>query len=172
MVGGGDSAMEEAIFLTKFADECHRRPPAGEFRASKIMHDRACANPKIDFVSNAVVEDVLGRGQRQRRPRCATLNTDERASSQADGVFVAIGHDPNTELFLGQLDTTTRATSMTKPSSTRDEHRRRLRGRRRADHMYRQAVTAAGSGCMAALDAERCFRPRKGHPHVPRSTAT
>jgi thioredoxin reductase (NADPH) len=154
VIGGGDSAMEEASFLTKFASNVsivHRR---NEFRASKIMLDRAAANPKIDFRTDTVVDDILGDG-RVSGIRLRNIVTDEVEDKPVDGVFVAIGHVPNTELFTGQLAMDDNGYLITKPDSSRTDVDGVFACGDVQDHTYRQAITAAGSGCMAAIDAER-----------------
>ena len=166
VVGGGDSAMEEAVFLTKFADKVtvvHRRD---DFRASPIMLDRAKANPKIDWVTNAVVEEVLGEEGKVSAVRLRDVNTDEATEIEADGLFVAIGHDPNTSLFLDQLDHDEAGYLETQPGSTATNIEGVFAAGDVVDHTYRQAVTAAGSGAMSALDAERLLSSEEGHEHT------
>jgi len=164
VVGGGDSAMEEAIFLTKFANKVtliHRRP---EFRASPIMIDRARANEKIEFLAPAVVEEVVADNGQTSSVRVRHLDTGELQEISAQGLFVAIGHDPNTKLFLDQLDHDQAGYLVTEPGSTRTNIEGVFAAGDVVDHTYRQAVTAAGSGTMAALDAERWLAAREGHP--------
>jgi thioredoxin reductase (NADPH) len=163
VVGGGDSAMEEAVFLTKFANKVslvHRR---NDFRASQIMIDRARANDKIEFVTPAAVEEVLAENGQTSAVRIRDLDTDELRELPAHGLFVAIGHDPNTKLFLEQLDHDEAGYLVTKPGSTETNVEGVFAAGDVVDHTYRQAVTAAGSGAMSALDAERWLAAREGH---------
>ena len=155
VVGGGDTAMEEATFLSRFASKItlmHRR---NEFRASKIMLERARANPKIEIMTPVVVEEVLDVSKGGVEG-VRVLNTDTKVSSvvPAEGLFVAIGHDPNTKPFVGQLTMDANGYLV-----THDGPKTNVEGVFAAgdvqDHVYRQAITAAGSGCMAAIEAER-----------------
>jgi len=156
VVGGGDSAVEEATFLTKFATKVsliHRREA---LRASKIMQDRAFANPKIQFVWNTVVDEVLGRKDTGVTGlKLRNVKTDQLSELQVDGLFVAIGHNPNTEIFKGQIDLDSHGYIKTQPDSTRTNIMGVFACGDVQDPVFRQAVTAAGSGCMAAIEAER-----------------
>jgi thioredoxin reductase (NADPH) len=157
VVGGGDTAMEEATFLTKFASKVtviHRRDA---LRASKIMQQKAFDNPKIDFAWDSAVDEILGsRDAGVTGLRLKNLKTDE-ASTHDDvrGVFIAIGHKPNTEVFAGQLEMDANGYLVTQPGTTRTSVPGVFAAGDVQDHVYRQAVTAAGTGCMAAIDAER-----------------
>ena len=154
VVGGGDSALEEATFLTRFADKVtviHRRK---ELRGSKIMQDRAFANPKIEFRWNSVVEEVKGDG-RLEGIVLRDVETDATSHLAVSGMFVAIGHDPLTSLFRGQVDLDDEGYVITEPGSARTSVAGVYAGGDVQDRTYRQAITAAGTGCMAALEAER-----------------
>jgi thioredoxin reductase (NADPH) len=156
VVGGGDSAMEEASFLAKFANDVkvvHRRD---EFRASKIMIDYARSKDNVEFITNATVEEVLGTDEgRVTGVRLSDTITGEHRDLPADGLFVAIGHDPTTGLFKDILDMDEAGYLLTQPGSTATNIEGVFAAGDVVDHTYRQAVTAAGMGCMAALDAER-----------------
>ncbi|TML67715.1 MAG: thioredoxin-disulfide reductase [Actinobacteria bacterium] len=155
VVGGGDSAMEEATFISRFASKVYLVHRREEFRASPIMVDRARADEKIEFVLNKTVEEVLGDAK-VTGVRLRDTVTGEVSELEADGFFVAIGHDPNTGLFLDQLDHEAETGYLaTKAPSTATNIPGIFAAGDVQDHVYRQAVTAAGSGCAAALDAER-----------------
>jgi thioredoxin reductase (NADPH) len=161
VVGGGDSAMEESNFLTKFASRVHllhRRP---EFRASKIMVDRARANEKIHFVTPVVVEEItdVSKGGVETL-RLRNTQTNKESNLAVEGIFVAIGHDPNTKVFRGKLDMDENGYLITHHGSHTNVPGVFAAGDVQ-DHHYRQAVTAAGSGCMAAMDAEKFLDAHK-----------
>jgi thioredoxin reductase (NADPH) len=163
VVGGGDSAFEEALFLTKFATQVHLVHRRDEFRASRIMVDRARANDKLDFVLNAEVVEILGDAKVEAL-RLRSTETGETWEVEADGLFVAIGHDPNTALFRDQLESDANGYLITRGGTTETNIPGVFAAGDVQDHVYRQAVTAAGSGCMAALDAERFLASLEGHP--------
>lgn len=154
VVGGGDSALEEAMFLTKFATKVtliHRRDA---LRASKIMQERALANERIQFLWNTVVTDLEG-GAKLEGAVLRNVVTGEESRLAVTGLFVAIGHQPNTDVFKGQLSMEDTGYLVTVPGSTRTDVEGVFACGDVQDHTYRQAITAAGSGCMAAIDAER-----------------
>ncbi|MCC6339763.1 MAG: thioredoxin-disulfide reductase [Acidimicrobiia bacterium] len=160
VVGGGDSAVEEALFLTKFASRVtivHRRD---ELRASKIMQERAFAEPRISFLWNTVVDDVRGDTTVEALV-VRDVVTGEVSELEVEGMFVAIGHDPNTEIFRGQLDLDADGYVLTAPSSTATSVDGVFAAGDVQDHVYRQAITAAGTGCMAAIEAERWLGARR-----------
>jgi thioredoxin reductase (NADPH) len=154
VVGGGDSAIEEASFLTKFASKVtliHRRD---SFRASKIMQDRALSNPKIEMLWNTAVTDIVGKDQLESISLKNTV-TGEESSMNVAGLFIAIGHRPNTDVFKGVIDMEDSGYLITRPDSTYTNIEGVFACGDVKDHVYRQAITAAGSGCMAAIDTER-----------------
>ena len=161
VVGGGDSAIEEALFLTKFATRVtviHRRD---ELRASKIMQERAFANDKIEFRWNSAVDEVLGNGKVEG-VRLRDTVTSEESELPVEGMFIAIGHDPNTKLFEGQLEMDTNGyLVLPHAGSTRTSVEGVFAAGDVADHVFRQAITAAGTGCMAAIEAERWLEAKK-----------
>jgi thioredoxin reductase (NADPH) len=155
VVGGGDSAMEEATFLTKFASRVtiiHRRD---EFRASRIMAERALANPKIDVEWDTVVEEILGPDGKVSGVKVRNVHTGEQRTLDVTGVFVAIGHDPRSGLFADQVETDEDGYVAVDTPSTRTNLAGVFACGDLVDHTYRQAITAAGTGCAAAIDAER-----------------
>jgi thioredoxin reductase (NADPH) len=162
VVGGGDTAVEEATFLTKFASKVtiiHRRD---KLRASKIMQDRATKNPKIGFIWDSAVTEVLGvEAGCVSGVRVKNLKTGHTSDLACGGLFIAIGHEPNTKLFIGQLETDEHGYLKTRPGSTATNLPGVFASGDVQDHVYRQAITAAGSGCMAAIDAERYLESLK-----------
>ncbi|MEO8210047.1 MAG: thioredoxin-disulfide reductase [bacterium] len=159
VVGGGDTAMEEANYLTRHASEViliHRR---SEFRASKIMLDRARSNPKIKFVTDTIVEEILGKIEEERRcvtgVRVKNLTTNKVYEIECSGFFTAIGHEPNSKIFKGILEMDENGYLITKKSTSETNVEGVFACGDVQDNYYRQAVTAAGTGCMAAIDAER-----------------
>ena len=154
VVGGGDSAIEEATFLTKFAAKVSLLVRRDELRASRIMQDRAVANPKIELVWNTVVDELVGESKLEGAVIRNTV-TGETSTLPVTGLFVAIGHRPNTDLFKNVLDMEDSGYLITRPGSSYTNVDGVFACGDVQDHTYRQAITAAGSGCMAAIDAER-----------------
>jgi thioredoxin reductase (NADPH) len=160
VVGGGDTAMEEANFLTRYASHLYLIHRRNEFRATKIMIDRARANEKIEFVTPAVVEKILADSAGVEGIRLRNPDTNALREIEVHGVFVAIGHDPNTAVFRGKLETDPNGYLLSTNGSTTTVPGVFIAGDVQ-DHRYRQAVTAAGSGCMAAMDAEKFLEEHK-----------
>ncbi|TDB75766.1 thioredoxin-disulfide reductase [Actinomadura sp. KC216] len=168
VVGGGDTAMEEAIFLTKFARSVtviHRRD---QLRASKIMQDRAFANEKIKFLWDSEVTAIHG-DDRVTSVTVRNTKSGEQSSLEITGLFIAIGHDPRSELFAGQLETDTDGYLLVDAPSTRTKVPGVFACGDVVDHIYRQAITAAGTGCSAAIDAERWLQDRDAAETVPQA---
>ncbi|HLZ52157.1 MAG TPA: thioredoxin-disulfide reductase [Candidatus Acidoferrum sp.] len=160
VVGGGDSAMEEANFLTRYASKVYLIHRRNDFRASKIMIDRARANQKVEFLTPFVIEDILAPKGHVEGARLRNLQSKEPREIVVDGVFVAIGHDPNSTVFKGKLEMDANGYLIAKHGSLTSVPGVFIAGDVQ-DHRYRQAVTAAGSGCMAALDAEKFLEEHK-----------
>jgi len=164
VVGGGDSALEEALYLSRLGrrvDVVHRRDT---LRASKIMQERALTNPKIEFIWNTMVEDVLDVDKgKVTGVRLKNVKTDAREERPVDGLFVAIGHQPNTQIFRGQVELLPNDYIKVKPGTTETSVPGVFAAGDAQDFTYRQAVTAAGTGCMAALEAERYLETTEAH---------
>ena len=164
VVGGGDSAIEEALFLTKFASKVHLIHRRDSLRASKIMQDRAFANEKIVPMWHTVVDDLIGTDKLEGA-RVRNVETGAVSTLPVTGLFVAIGHRPNTDLFEGTLDMEENGYLVTKPGSSYTNVEGVFACGDVQDHTYRQAITAAGSGCMAAIDAERWLEASRHAAH-------
>ena len=160
VVGGGDSAMEESNFLSRYATKVYLIHRRDEFRASKIMIDRARANAKVEFVTPSVVDEILAPEGTVSGVRLHNVKTNEKREIKVDGVFVAIGHDPNSIVFRGKLEMDENGYLISRNGSLTGVPGVFIAGDVQ-DHRYRQAVTAAGSGCMAALDAEKFLEEHK-----------
>ncbi len=163
VVGGGDTAVEEATFLTKYASKVHLVHRRGELRASKIMQERARKNPRIELVWNAVVDEVLGDGKAVTGVRLKSTKDGSTRELPLKGVFMGIGHEPNTRVFRGQLEMNEVGYLTVQSPSTRTSVEGVFAAGDVADPTYRQAVSAAGMGCMAAIDAERWLAEKGIH---------
>lgn len=161
IVGGGDTAMEEATFLTRFASKVYIVHRRDSFRASKIMVDKALNNPKIEVLWNSAIEDIMG-DKVVESVKIRNLEKNEVYEKKLQGVFIAIGHKPNTDLFKGQLEMNDVGYLKTKPGTSYTSVEGVFAAGDVADHVYRQAITAAGTGCMAAIDSERWLE-KQGH---------
>lgn len=163
VVGGGDTAMEEAQFLTRFASKVYLVHRRDHFRASKIMADRVLKNPKVQIVWNSEVTEVLGDGKSMTGAKVKNVVTGEVTEMPVTGLFLAIGHKPNTDLFKGVLDMNETGYLVTQPNTTYTNVPGVFAAGDVQDHVYRQAITAAGTGCMAAIDAERWLEAHEAH---------
>lgn len=163
VVGGGDTAMEEAQFLTRFASKVYLIHRRDHFRASKIMAERAMKNPKIEVLWNTEVEEVLGDGKSMTGAKLRNLVNSSVKELPITGLFLAIGHKPNTDLFKGILDMNETGYLITQPNTTYTNIPGVFAAGDVQDHVYRQAITAAGTGCMAAIDVERWLEAQASH---------
>lgn len=163
VVGGGDTAMEEASFLTRFASKVYLIHRSETFKASKIMLERAQKNPKIKFITSAEVAEVIGDGKSVVAAKLRNTKNGEFFEQKMQGLFIAIGHQPNTKLFKGVLDMNEAQYLVTKPGSTYTNIPGVFASGDVQDPIYRQAITAAGTGCMAALDCERWLEAQGAH---------
>jgi thioredoxin reductase (NADPH) len=163
VVGGGDTAMEEANFLTRFASKVYLIHRSESFKASKIMLDRAKKNPKIEFIMNSAVDEVVGDGKSITGIKLRNTKTNEVNDMKLQGLFIAIGHQPNTKLFQGVLDMNEAGYLKSKPGTTYTNVPGVFAAGDVQDPNYRQAITAAGTGCMAAIDCERWLEANEGH---------
>ncbi|MFA4845141.1 MAG: thioredoxin-disulfide reductase [Patescibacteria group bacterium] len=161
VVGGGDAAMEEATFLTRFASKVTVLVRKDALRASKIMQERAQKDSKIEFVWNTEVKEVLGDGTKMTGARVLNNKTNEESEISAEGLFVAVGHKPNSDIFKSQIELDAKGYIVVKPGTSATSVEGVFVGGDVADYRYRQAVTAAGTGCMAALDAEKWLAARE-----------
>jgi thioredoxin reductase (NADPH) len=166
VVGGGDTAMEEATYLTNHAKEVHIVHRREGFRSSKIMLEKAQKNPKIFFHTNRIIKEVVGKEENGRKEMTGVIleNTQDHSTEEfkANGLFIGIGHKPNTQIFKGHLEMDEVGYLKVKPGSTYTNVEGVFAAGDVADSKYRQAITAAGSGCMAAIDAERCLESQEG----------
>ncbi len=163
VVGGGDTAMEEANFLTRFASKVFIIHRSENFKASKIMLERAQKNPKIQFIMNTAVEEILGDGKSMNAVKLKNTKHSEVTEMKLQGLFIAIGHQPNTKIFGGLLDMNEAGYLKTKPGTTLTNVEGVFAAGDVQDPYYRQAITAAGSGCMASLDSERWLEAQGQH---------
>ncbi|KHD89000.1 MAG: thioredoxin reductase [Bdellovibrio sp. ArHS] len=163
VIGGGDTAMEEATFLTRFASKVYVIHRRDHFRASKIMAERVMKNPKIEVLWNTEVVEVLGDGKSMTGAKIKNVNSEEVKDLGITGLFLAIGHKPNTDLFKGVLDMNETGYLITQPNTTYTNIPGVFAAGDVQDHVYRQAITAAGTGCMAAIDAERWLEAQGSH---------